>query len=1114
MQNVLTGSDKRLLLICAAIAAASIWIGVNYFYKAFPEASVDFSVSQDRAKDIATRFLTDRGADVGAYRNAGIFGYDDSVKTFLEKDMGLEQANAIMGTKLRLWRWANRWYVPLQKEEYRVDVTTRGEVVRYSHLIPEEREGATLDRAAARAKAEAFLTTVMGWDLAKLDFVEDQTQQRPKRTDYTFTWKEHDWSFHDASHRVSVEIDGADVGGYKDFVHVPEQWMRSYRELRAQNQTASQVDLIFMMLLVVGMLVVIVQRIRRRDVRRRPALYFGGITAVLAFLASLNSFSLVEFNYVTTDSYASFLASGILGALVSAIFEGLAIAFFTAAAESLYREFMPRQLALPNFFRRRTIRTKTFFISIVVGLTLTCFFFAYQTIFYLVANQLGAWSPADVPFDNLMNTKLPWVFVLLGGFFPAVSEEFIFRMFAIPFLRRLLKWRWLAIVLAAFIWGFGHSAYPNEPFFIRGLEVGIGGVIMGLVMLRFGILTTLVWHYTVDALYTAILMLRSGNAYYVGSGAVSAGIMLIPLAICVIAYLRHKSFAPEDDLTNAHEGVAPPLPPAPAAVETATPTVGYSPLRTRSIVLGIIAAAALCATAFIPVTKIGEKLDVAVTRDQAETRATAFLRARGENPSSWSIVTNINSSVDKYADQYILQRRDIQTFNTVYGSTIHPVTWRTRFYRPLQKEEYSVYTNIDDGSVYTFTHELAEDAPGPTLEADSARAIATQYLARRGIGLTGFTLKESKAEDKKARRDYTFTWEADSGSTLNVDDARLRMEVRVGGGDVVQYRRYMKLPEEWIRGQDETTLLTSAHTGVKIVLVVALLLCAIWLFVKRLRQSAILWKSTLITTAILVAVIATEAANNLPTLFESFPTTQTVQQYVVILISVMVVGGVLISIGIILATGLSTSLYPSALESLRGASFRARARDAVAAAVMYCGAMYGAHHVHALVAQAFPGSLSAAELSPPGGIASFIPAWEEVIGAPVMAVIMTAAIGIVLYIALQLIRRRSIIIPSVIAIVLIAVIPDRGTPVNMMAHMISPVLDVLVFLAFMKWILRDNILAYIVAFVAWSCVEAGLEYVSLGAQYYLWNGVAMLVFPALVLAWLWIRGTSQIQSNG
>src|SRR4029078_6599342 len=151
-----------------------------------------------------------------------------------------------------------------------------------------------------------------------------------------------------------------------------------------------------------------------------------------------NDFPLHELGYPPPDSYGSFLSREFLNALLSALGAGGLLFVLTAGAEPLYREMFGDKISLGNLFTRRGLRTKRFFLGAILGITLTGIFIAYQTAFYILASRYGAWSPADVPYSDLLNTRFPWAFVLFGGFLPAVSEEFMFRMFGIPFLFKLL----------------------------------------------------------------------------------------------------------------------------------------------------------------------------------------------------------------------------------------------------------------------------------------------------------------------------------------------------------------------------------------------------------------------------------------------------------------------------------------------------------------------------------------------------------------------------------------------------------------------------------------------------------------------------------------------------
>ena len=196
----------------------------------------------------------------------------------------------------------------------------------------------------------------------------------------------------------------------------------------------------------------------------------------------------------------------------------------------------------------------------LLGYALVAFFCAYQAVFYVVAARFGAWSPAEVNYSDMLSTAFPWATVLLIGFLaggigggdqPDVLD-------LVP--RAARRGRFVAIVLPAFIWGFGHAAYPNQPFYIRGVEVGVAGIVMGLVLVRYGVLPLLVWHFTVDALYTALVMLRSHDAYYVISGGIASGILLVPLIASAVGAVRRGGFTSEAGALNADLGSAPGAP--------------------------------------------------------------------------------------------------------------------------------------------------------------------------------------------------------------------------------------------------------------------------------------------------------------------------------------------------------------------------------------------------------------------------------------------------------------------------------------------------------------------------------------------------------------------------
>jgi membrane protease YdiL (CAAX protease family) len=1096
----LTPKQYRVIAIAIVVAAASFLIGWKYFSHAFPEAAIQFRVDRGSSRQIAQQFLAARGFHLENYRQAAVFSYDDMAKLYLERTQGLKRMDQLARGPLHLWRWSHRWFKPFQKEEFRVEVTPEGKVVGFDHEIPEDARGANLAQPQARAIAEHFLSQEMKRDLSDLEFVDAEQRKRPARTDYVFTWKQKSVNLGNGSLRVAVRVDGDQIAGYQEFVKIPEDWLRGYQKLRSRNIAAQIVDQVFWVFLSIAMLVILVRKLRDHDAPLRLALGFGLVAAALAFLSQLNSFPLAKFSYPTTDSYSSFLSSYVFEALLGGLGLGVLIFLLVASSEPVYRESFPGFVSFRRYFTWRGLRTRSFLMANIVGISLTFFFFAYQTVFYLLANHLGAWAPADIPFSNQLNTRIPWVAVLFTGFFPAVSEEMQFRAFAIPFLKKITRSWPLALALAAFNWGFLHSAYPNEPFFIRGVEVGVGGIIVGIIMLRFGILATLMWHYSVDALYTAFLLLRSPNHYLMISGGLSAGIMLIPLIVALTAYLGTGTFADESQITNANAGVV-----RAARIEEAAEveSINYQPLSKRRLLAAGCVIVIFFVLGAIRVYRLGQGIKIHMTRRQAMQTAVAFLQARHVSVASYHSVAWLDANVDPLALRYMLQRLSVERTDQVMRQATQPLLWEVRFFKPLQKEEYRVFVDVTDGRVFSYRHLLDEASPGASLTPEQALALGEKALAAHGYSLADFALQDTEAQKRKAREDYTLVWQAKPGDPRNVGDAHYRLEVRIAGDQVVGFSRHFKLPEQWLRQQETSRLANSVLLGLEIAFGALLIAGAVWLFVRQVRHGKIRWVRSLKVAIVFALILALAELDQLPLLARLYDTSISFSnfelQIAVGLITAIVLGG----LALWLVVALVTSLYPDAWKILRASARRVWRRDAAVALLVGIAVAFGmdkilallANHFHAYVAMGFFGSLQAVNTALPG--------LDVFLRSLIYSVGGASVVGVAIYGALLGWRRRAWWFWAGLILLLVALGPGGAHSVaeyavNWMMRFLPLVAGIIVLAVFF----RNNPLAYVASAFASAVAAPLVELFSQPNSFARWNGAALAVLAAVVLTWL------------
>jgi membrane protease YdiL (CAAX protease family) len=852
----LTGSDKRTLLLWIFFGIVGAFFAHKYFFRAFPEASVDFKVSRAEAQTRAKAFVEGLGENLNGYQSTITFDVDENAKTYLERELGLQQANQLMSGELNIWFWEVRVFKPLQEEEFHVRVNPAGKIVGYDHKIEEARALKSLNRDEALAASQQFLQSKLGDDLSNWTFLPEEVNSitRPSRVDWSFTWERSGFKAKGAPYRLAVGVQGDHIGDSREYLQVPEVWSRNYAHLRSTNIFYNQIAIIPYGFLLGGVLWLGISLSRQGKTSWGGALIIGAIVAVLYFLMQLNDWDSVRAAYDTHFSYSSFLVRALLSMLLGAVGTALTVSLVLPGGEPLYRESQPQKLRLSRAFTSRGIRSKEFFCAAVVGLSMAAAHLGYIVAFYMIGSHFGVWAPQDLNYSDVVNTSFPWIAGVAIGVLAATSEEFLFRMFAIPFLHKLTGSRVLSVILPAFFWSFLHSAYPQEPGYIRGIEVGLIGIVAGLVMLRWGIIATLIWHYTVDASLVGLLLIRSDNLYFKVSGIIVGLAALAPLLFSGIIYLTRGRFEEVDDLLNQTDPVEISL-----ARQTVSGPSALSPRRYDALTTGFIGFLALCvllgglAAWRLKREHIGDYLEMFVDHTSATQKADAVMHDHGLDPNSYHKAAVFLDNTLPVTNEFLRRRMSISQINDIYATRVPGALWRVRYFRDAQPEEYAV-TLKPDGSPHGFWHTLPEAAKGANLSKEGAEQIAQTYLRdKKQIDLSGWTRVEANSDKRPDRTDTTLTWQQNApldptaAAKDSSDHAYSRIELKVLGDEPADYRTYIKIPDEFVRRQEEQTLprtlILVAQAAVGLGLIIAVLV----LFFKRLKQqtSPVPWRRLL-----------------------------------------------------------------------------------------------------------------------------------------------------------------------------------------------------------------------------------------------------------------------------
>ena len=1127
-----------LWIVCFLIAGVlGLTCYIQFFDRALPVASLNFRVDREQAHQAAEAYLNHLGYDLTDYESAQVFSYSSLPQVFLERTLGLEEANQLVREWVSVWYWNIRWFKPLQKEELRVRIDPGGRIVGFTHSILESDEGASLSEEDARVIAEVFLTDVQGFQLDDYESIEASSIERPNRMDHTFTYRKKDFVVGDDGHyRLRVTIKGDKAGYFAEYLKVPETFSRNYREIRSRAGLLTNIASVFAFALGIAMVVVLVRKYRQRTLIWRAALGVGILVVATTFLGAVNGYPITRFGYDTTQSFVSFILTFIfytclLGAVLSGIMIALSGAAGGAAAQDV--EGWKNPLARLSL---RGWRSASFARITLVGYGLAFAHLGYVTIFYILGNDyLGVWSPAAMTqYSNTYSTYLPWIYPLLIGLVAATSEEFLFRLLAISLLIRWLKKPWLAVLIPAIVWAFLHANYPQEPIYIRGLELTVVGVIFGIVFLRYGVWATIISHYVYNCFLGIYPMVQSDSLYFKVSGILAVAIIFIPAIPAIFGVItgRYKEIEepeevspPEPPQDAVPETAMPePEPPAEPEVERKTPSDYLIP-KSGLVVFGILGLIGWSVYfSFTPPGFAKYARESIITRAEAVEKAENIRRQLGLELEGYQRTTSFSSGFRSGHFTHLIRNVDLAHADTLAAEHTASWRWRVRWFKPLEKEELTI--SIDgNGDFCRISHYVPENREGAELSKEEAQKIAEAFLSgylQRDVTDTALYKRlEARSQKRENRMDHSFVWER---TDIKVEEGEFRIIASVQGDQIGQTNAYYKAPEEFLRKLRERTAKSTIVSTVSTIAVIVTAVLAIIFFLRAYRNGQVNWQLPIRVGILSGACFVLERLNNLPTFYGNYNTSEAMSTFLGDKLIDLVIGLVIAAIMAFLVSAFGDTMYRRErpremqisdwIDVLRlKINNTALWWQVVFLVVCYFGLTRGNSIFSSYINLTYLGDYLGAGGGAPPEINSYFPAFGELIDEVNGMLIAPFAILGILFVFWRVIGKINLLILGVLLVLIFQSVISPAKDFYHAGILLAKSIPYWVIMAFLilKYI-RFNLLFY--AVMAWcSIIFVGIRYLKYDPGIYQINGTLMILFglvPLILAVLAWYKARSSV----
>ena len=321
-------------LVIAGTVCIVLWLSLT---DPFQQNAPSLSIDRNDVEAMAQQALEERNIELSDEWRlvSGVMWPMGTADRFVWQEGGEQIYAGLMGTFLPPPSWFARFVrfegdVAERAEEYQLNMSKKGVIDRYIHILPEARPGARISEDDARRIAHASLREQYGYEPSSLKEISVVPRKLPERRDWKLVFAEvANYPLEMGEARIAVWIAGDKIVDSTRYIHVPEEWARSERDQSGKVRVAGILSQGAMALLVLAGVIWAIVNWSRGSFSTASFLTFFLLLVVCGVVNLLNGWPAIVSLFSTSQPYRNqvltALGPGSLGLLAAAASSALIV---------------------------------------------------------------------------------------------------------------------------------------------------------------------------------------------------------------------------------------------------------------------------------------------------------------------------------------------------------------------------------------------------------------------------------------------------------------------------------------------------------------------------------------------------------------------------------------------------------------------------------------------------------------------------------------------------------------------------------------------------------------------------------------------------------------------